>query len=64
VQRHLKIEGPLAFIHVSLLDNRSEFLATSAWSGFDAKRTQYVIEVSDAVAVANSIAYLSELLDQ
>ena len=27
VQRHLKIEGPLAFICVSLLDNRSEFLA-------------------------------------
>jgi hypothetical protein len=27
VQRHFKIEGPLAFIHVTLLDNRSECVA-------------------------------------
>jgi hypothetical protein len=62
VQRHLKIEGPLAFIHVSLLDNRSEFLARLRVR-VRQETNHYVIEVSGAVAVANSIAYLSELVD-
>jgi hypothetical protein len=62
VQRHLKIEAPLAFIHVSLLDNRSEFLARLQVR-VRRETNHYVIEVTGAVAVANSIAYLSELLD-
>jgi hypothetical protein len=62
VQRHFKIEGPLAFIHVTLLDNRSEFVARLRVQ-VRQERKHYVIDVGGAVAVANSIAYLSELLD-
>ena len=62
VQRHFKIEGPLAFIHVNLLDNRSDFVAHLRVE-VRQERNHYVIEVGGAVAVANSIAYLSELLD-
>jgi hypothetical protein len=62
IRRHYKIDGPLAFLHASLLDNRSEFLADlrlQAWKEGD----DYVVEVGGAVAIANAIAYVSELLD-
>jgi len=62
MQQHFKIDGPLAFIHVNLLDNRSEFLARLRVQ-VRRETDHYVIEVNGAVAVANSIAYLSELLD-
>jgi hypothetical protein len=62
VRRHFKIEGPLAFIHVNLLDNRSEFAARLRVQ-VRQETNHYVIEVGGAVAVANTIAYLSELLD-
>lgn len=54
--------GPLAFLHVHLRDNRSEFLATLR---VRVRRDgeHYVIEARGAVAIANAIAYLSELLD-
>jgi hypothetical protein len=56
------VSGPLAFLHVNLLDNRSDFLAPLRLRAF--REEQYfVIEAFGAVAVANSIAYLSELLD-
>jgi hypothetical protein len=61
-QRHFKIEGPFAFVHINLLDNRSEFVADLRVQ-VRQERNHYVIEVGGAVAVANSIAYLSELLD-
>lgn len=54
--------GPLAFIHVSLLDNRSEFLAPLRLR-VTQQRDDYVIEVSGAIAIANTIAYVSELVD-
>ena len=60
VQRHLKLEGPLAFI--TFLDNRSEFVARLRVQ-VRQEMDHYVIEVGGAVAVANTIAYLSELLD-
>jgi len=62
LRTHYVLTGPLAFLHVHLQDNRSEFLATLRVfvrrDGDD-----YVIGVRGAVAVANAIAYLSELLD-
>jgi hypothetical protein len=62
ILRHYRVQGPLAFVNVQLLDNRSEFLGSLRLrvrrSGDD-----YVLETSGAVAVANSIAYLSELMD-
>jgi hypothetical protein len=62
LRRHYKIEGPLAFLHVSLMDNRSEFLAPLTLS-VHRSSDDILIEVSGAIAVANTIAYVSELLD-
>jgi hypothetical protein len=61
VRKYYKVEGPLAFLHVNLLDNRSEFLAPLRVRAFR-EAEQFVIEASGAVAIANSIAYISELL--
>lgn len=62
IRRDYKVKGPLAFIHVHLLDNRSEFLAPlrlHLWK----EQGHFVIEVWGAVAIANSIAYISEEID-
>lgn len=62
IHRHYAVKQPLAFIHVRLLDNRSEFLSPLRLrvtrSGND-----FVINVTGAVAIANTIAYVSELID-
>ena len=61
IRQYYKVEGPLVFVHVELLDNRSEFL-----SPLSLKVTRdgedVLIEASQAVAIANAIAYLSELI--
>ena len=62
IRRHFKIEGPLAFLHVNLLDNRSEFLSPLRLRIFQ-EGESFVIEAWGAVAIANSIAYLAELLN-
>ncbi len=62
VRRHYNVEGTLAFLHVNLMDNRSDFLAPLQLRVFREDQ-HFVIEAFGAVAVANSIAYLSELLD-
>ena len=62
IREYYKISAPIAFLHVNLMDNRSEFLAplrirvSKVGEDFD-------IEVSGAIAIANTVAYLSELLD-
>ncbi len=60
--RHYKARAPMAFINVRLLDNRSEFLSPIR---IDVKRDgeNYILDVTQAVAIANTIAYISELLD-
>src|SRR5262249_35728611 len=62
VVRHYNIRGPILFLHVNLLDNRSEFSAplevNLVKDGED-----YVAEVFGAIAIANTIAYLSEIID-
>ncbi len=62
IRRYYAVKGPVAFIHVNLLDNRSEFM-----SPLNIRITQedgdYVLVVSGAIAIANSIAYISELID-
>jgi len=65
VRQHFKLEGPLAFLHVELADDTSEFD-----SNLRVKVTlpipetgNYVIEVHGAVAIANSIAFISEEID-
>jgi len=62
IRKHYVLTGPLAFLHVHLQDNRSEFLSTLRVSvRRDAQH--FVIEVQGAVAIANAVAYLCELLD-
>ena len=62
IAQHFKIEGPFLFLHVNLLDNRSEFsapLEVDLWKEGD----DYVAEVYGAVAIANTIAFVSEAID-
>jgi hypothetical protein len=62
IRKYYDIKGPLAFIHVSLTDNRSDFLARLKLK-IRREGDDFVIGLSGAVAVANTIAYLSELID-
>src|SRR4029450_1059592 len=55
-------DEPLAFVHVNVLANRSEFLAPLAVEVRREERA-YVREVHGAIAIANTIAYLSEMVD-
>jgi hypothetical protein len=61
LQEHYNVKGPLVFVHVSLLDNRSEFLSPLEISVKE-EEGQYLVEASQAVAKANAVAYISELL--
>ena len=62
LRKYYAIEGPVAFLHVRLVDNRSEFLAPLRLA-ITRAGGDFVIEVSGAVAMANTIAYVSELVD-
>ena len=62
IRKHYVLTEPLAFLHVHLQDNRSEFVSTlRVLVRRDGQH--YVIEVRGAVAIANAVAYLCELLD-
>jgi hypothetical protein len=62
IRRHYNVRGPFLFLHVNLIDNRSEFQspldATLRKNGDD-----YIGEVYGAPAIANTIAYISECID-
>ena len=62
IQRNFRVSGPLAFLHVNLLDNRSEFISRLRVS-VRQEGEYYVIEVWGAVALANTIAFFTELID-
>jgi hypothetical protein len=62
IRTYYHVQGPLAFLHVALLDNRSEFMAPLSVRVFH-EGDNSVIEVSGAIAIANTIAYISELID-
>jgi len=62
IHRYYAVKDPLAFIHVLLLDNRSEFLSPLRLS-VTRQGPHAVIEVTGAVSIANTIAYVSELID-
>jgi hypothetical protein len=62
VREHYCVNGPLTFLHVNLMDNRSDFLSPLSLRIFR-EGQHVVIEAFGAVAIANSVAYLSELLD-
>jgi len=58
ITRHYNVQGPFAFVHVNLLDNRSEFSVplevTIRKEGND-----YFGEVYGAIAIADSLAFVS-----
>lgn len=58
---YYRLKGPLAFVSVSLIDNRSEFLSPIEIAVMQ-EGGEYLIKASQAVAKANTIAYLSELM--
>jgi hypothetical protein len=66
IRRHYNEGHRLAFLHVNLADNRSEFAAPlriKVRKEGEGRDCDMVIEVSGAVAIANTIAYVSELID-
>ena len=62
IHKHYTQRGHFAFVHVHLLDNRSEFFAPLKIQ-VRQEGDCYVIDVSQAIAIANTIAYVSELID-
>jgi hypothetical protein len=62
IARHYNVRGPFLFLHVNLLDNRSEFSAPAEVS-LKREGNDYVGEVFGAIAIANSIAFVSEAID-
>lgn len=62
IRKHYAVSGPLAFLHVSLLDNRSEFLSSPQVRARE-ENGHVVIEVARSVAIANTVAVISELID-
>jgi hypothetical protein len=62
IRRHYGVRGPFLFLHVNLLDNRSEFSAPLEVS-LRKEGDDYVGAVFGAVAIANTIAYVSEAMD-
>ena len=62
IARHYGAHGPFLFLHVNLLDNRSEFSSPLEVS-LRKEGDDYVGEVFGAVAIANTIAYVSEAID-
>ena len=62
IRTHYRVDGPLLFIHVNLMDNRSDFLETLEVQ-IRREGGDYVMNVWGATAIANTIAYLSELAD-
>jgi hypothetical protein len=62
IRRYYHISGPIAFVHVRQLDNRSEFISPLHVT-VTPEGENYVIDVTRAIAIANSIAYLSESID-
>ena len=62
IARHYGVRGPFLFLHVNLLDNRSEFSSPLEVT-LRNEDGDYVAEVFGAVAIANTIAYISECID-
>jgi hypothetical protein len=62
IAHHYQVKGPLAYLHVFLVDNRSEFLAPLKLE-ISRHGSDYILHVSGAIAIANTIAYVSEIID-
>ena len=62
IARHYSVRGPFLFLHVNLLDNRSEF-ASPLEVSIQKEGDDYIAEVYGAIAIANTIAFISEIID-
>ena len=62
LSRHYKGRGPFLFLHVHLRDNRSEFSAPLEVA-IRKEGDDYAVEAYGAVAIANTIAFISEAID-
>ena len=62
IRKYYSVHGPAAFIHVQLLDNRSEFLSNLRMK-IRKEGDNFVVDVTGANALANTIAYVSEIID-
>jgi hypothetical protein len=62
IRKYYGVDGPLAFVHINMLDNQSEFLAPLRVQ-VRKDGDHFSIEVFRAVAIPNSIAVISELID-
>lgn len=62
INAYYKSVDRLAFVHVFLLDNRSDFLSPLQIE-VRPEGGHFVINVHGALAIANTIAYVSELVD-
>ena len=62
IARHYNVRGPFLFLHVNLLDNRSEFSAPLE-AMIRKEGNDYFAEVYGAISIANSLAYISECID-
>jgi hypothetical protein len=62
IARYYNVRGPFLFLHVNLLDNRSEFSVPPEVS-LRKEGRDYVGEVLGAIAIANTIAFVSEAID-
>lgn len=62
IRKHYTVQGPIAFLNVELLDNRSEFIADLKIR-IRREESNFAIHVTQALAIANTVAYVSELID-
>ena len=62
VDSYFKIRGPMAFLYVRLLDNRSEFYSCLRVK-VQPEGDDYVIEAHGAAAIANTVAFLTDELN-
>lgn len=63
IRRYYTVSEPLVFMHVTLLDDRSDFLGGLKVQVRKLEDGNYCLEVNGAVALANTIAYISELIN-
>jgi hypothetical protein len=62
IEKYFKIEGIITFVYVDLLDDRSDFyeqLTVRIEQGEGEGEGEYMIQVSNANVVANTVAFLS-----
>lgn len=62
IQKYSALRGGLAFVHVTMMDNRSDFLVPLRVR-LRMEGDDLLVELTGAVAITNTIAFLSEAID-